>query len=253
MVTLICAAINGPARAENPETYIYAVFFGVFWVIAILFLVLNMSMGPTGLVLLFFSFGIIIPIIVDLTILRSVINIFQIVGIALLFISFYLGNRPDPGEKKGISLKFIVFCIIGFVFNGSVMATAKLHQGVMPGVDVEVFLTFGFAISVLTSLILFVFFHIKESKNERISYTYMFKSPKYYLSAFGSAVTTAIGNILMLVIAGQVPAAIQFPLMNGGTSLLTAVLSIFIFKEKFTKKTAIVFIVGIAALAIINL
>jgi drug/metabolite transporter (DMT)-like permease len=205
------------------------------------------------LVLLFFSFGIIVPIIVDLTILGTLINIYQIVGIALLFISFYLGNRPDSGEKKGISLKFIVFCIIGFLFNGSVMATAKLHQGAMPGIDVQVFVTFGFTVSVITSAILFVFFHIKESKKEKISYSYMFKAPKYYVSVFGSAVTTAFGNILMLVIAGLVPAAIQFPLMNGGTCLITAILSIFFFKEKFTKKTAIVFIVGIAALAIINL
>ena len=253
LVVLICGAINGFSAPENPDTYIYATMFGVFWILSILFLVQAMAMGPTGMVMLFFSFGIIIPVIADLVILGTLIKIFQIVGIVLLFVSFYLGNKPAAGEKKGISLRFIALCIGAFLFNGSVMATAKLHQGAMPGVDVQVFVLLGFTVGTIASAILFVYFHLKESKTEKLSYMYMFKAPMYYVSAIGSGVSTAFGNILMLAAASLVPAAIQFPLMNGGTSIITAFLSIFLFKEKFTKKTAIVFIVGIAALIIINL
>jgi len=139
------------------------------------------------------------------------------------------------------------------ILNGAVMAIAKLHQGVMPGTDVHIFAVFSFSVGTLTSAVLFIIFHIRQARKEKVSYGYMLKTPKYYVSAIGSGVTTAFGNILMLTIAGLVPAAVQFPLMNGGTSLITAVLSVFIFKEKFTKKTAIVFVFGIAALVIINL
>ena len=252
-VVIVCALVNGPAGAVNPETYIYAAIFGVLFVFTILFFITAMTMGPTGLVTLFFSFGIIIPIIVDLTYLGTLINIFQIVGLVLLFTSFYIGNRPAREEKKGISVRFITVCIASMILNGAVMAIAKLHQGVMPGTDVHIFAVFSFSVGTLTSAVLFIIFHIRQARKEKVSYGYMLKTPKYYVSAIGSGVTTAFGNILMLTIAGLVPAAVQFPLMNGGTSLITAVLSVFIFKEKFTKKTAIVFVFGIAALVIINL
>jgi drug/metabolite transporter (DMT)-like permease len=253
VVVLICAAISGVHRAENPETYIYSSIFGVVFVIAIFFFMQAMTMGPTGLVTLFFSFGIIMPIIADLTVLGTQIRLSQIVGLVLLFLSFYIGNRPAKGEEKGISRRFIVVCIFSFVINGMIMTTAKLHQGTMPGVDTQSFVLYGFSAAVLISLICFIFFNIRESKKEKPSYGYMFSSPKYYLSVAGSGGTTAIGNLLMLIVAGQVPAAIQFPVMTGGCSIITAILSIYIFKEGLTKKTALVFIIGITALIIINL
>ena len=253
IVVLLCAAVNGVTGAENPQTYVYAAVYGVVLTSAFLFFVLAMGLGPTGLVTLFFSFGIVIPIIADLAVLGTLVTVFQIIGLALLFISFYIGNRPIGEEKKKISPRFILVCICSFIFNGLAMATAKLHQGVMPGVDVNIFVVFSFTIGVLLSFTLFIISHLKESKKEKISYMHMFKSPKYYLSVVGSGGTTAAGNIFMLIAASQVPAAIQFPLMNGGTAIITAILSIFIFKEKLTKKMAVVFIIGIAALTIINL
>jgi drug/metabolite transporter (DMT)-like permease len=253
IVVLFYITIYGFKGAVNPETYIYTIFYGIFFVMAMFFLVLAMQMGPTGLVFLFFTFGIIIPIIADLTLLGTLINIFQIAGLVLLFISFYIGNRPDKSENKRISLRFIVICISSLVMNGGIMATAKLHQGAMPGVDIDAFVLYGFIVCLLLSVGLFLFFYIRESKKEKLSYVYMFKSPKYYLSAFGSGITTALGNILMVTLAGLVPAAIQFPLLYGGTTILTTILSIFIFKEKLTKKMVVVIIIGIAALAIINL
>ena len=286
IVVLFLLAINGFSLAENPETYIYSSVFGVVWVITMFFYIKAMGMGPTGLVTLFFSFGIVLPIIVDMTVLNTMITVFQVVGLALLFLSFYIGNRPLGDEKKNISPQFIATCTASFVFNGLIMATVKLHQGAMPGTDTRVFVLYGFTVAVLVSAICFAFFHIKQLRqagqsgqsvqsvqagqsgqpvqagqsgqpgqpeNEKVSYLYMFKSPRYYITVAGGSVTTAIGNMMMLLIASQVPAAIQFPLMNGGSSLVAAILSIFIFKERLSKRMALVFIVGIAALAIINL
>ena len=254
LVVIVLILIEGGLRpAENPATYIYSLLFGIFWVISIMFFTLGMGMGPTGIVTLFFTFGLIVPIIVDLTVLGTPIRLFQVVGLILLLLSFYLGNRPLAGEDKTMSIRFIIVCVLSFVFNGLIMATAKLHQGTMPGIDVDAFLIYGFILTVLISLVCFVFFHIKQTRKEKISYSYMFKSPKYYIVVAGSSLTTALGNLLMVIIAGLVPAAIQFPLVSGGTTIITAVLSILLFQEKLTKRMAIVFIIGIAALAIINL
>ena len=253
IVVLVLLAINGPMTAVNPATYLYASLFGVLWVITMFFYIKAMGMGPTGLVTLFFSFGIIIPIITDLAVLGTLINIFQIIGLALLLVSFYIGNRPLGDDRKNISPQFILICMVSFLLNGVIMSLVKLHQGAMPGTDVQAFVLYGFSASVAASVVCFLFFHIKESKAEKPSYGYMFTSPKYYLSAVGGGATTAVGNLLMLMAASLVPAAIQFPIMSGGTSIVSAILSIFIFKEKLTKKMALVLLIGIAALGIINL
>ena len=252
IVVVIYIAVYGWVTPENQYTYIYASLFGTLWVTAFLFFNYALGSGLAGLVTLFFSFSIIIPIITDLTVLGTRITLFQIAGITLLFISFYIGNRPAVEKGKSVSLRFIIICIVGIFFNGLVLAVVKLHQGAMPGVDIIAFVFYGFIAAALVSALCFIFFYIRESKKETLSYKYMFRSPKYYLQAAGSGVTTAIGNILMLAAASLLPAAIQFPIMTGGRAIIVAVLSILIFQEKFTKKTAVVFAIGIAALAIIN-
>ena len=231
----------------------YSALFGVLWVVSVMFFIIAMKMGPTGSVMLFYSFRLVIPIITDLAVLGTRMNVFQIIGLILLFISFYIWNRGAIGEKREISLRFIMVCIFGLFFNGLLMATVKLHQGTMPGVDAEAFVLYGFMIMVLISVICFAAIHLTQSRKERLSYSHMFKSRRYYFTVAGGGVTTAVANIIMLLAASQVPAAIQFPLGNGGSSIIAAIISYYVFKEKFTKKTALVFAVGIAALAIINI
>ena len=253
LTALIVLAINGATPAENPATYIYAAVFGGVWVVSMTLYIIALQTGPTGLVTLFFSFGIIIPIIVDIAVLRTLISIFQIGGLILLFLSFYIGNKPKKGERDYITPQFIIVCLVSIVLNGIVISSAKLHQGIMPGIDVNAFVLYGFTVSVIVSAACFLFFHIRQTKKEKVTYVHMFRSPKYYGSMAGASITTAVGNVIMVLVAGQVPAVIQFPLALGGTSIITAILSVFIFKERITKMTALIFALGIAALVIINL
>ena len=43
------------------------------------------------------------------------------------------------------------------------------------------------------------------------------------------------GNFFLLLAADKVPASVQFPLVSGGVILLSASVSVFLFKEKISK------------------
>lgn len=44
------------------------------------------------------------------------------------------------------------------------------------------------------------------------------------------------GNFFLLLAANDVPASVQFPLVSGGVIVLSALFSVFLFKEALSKK-----------------
>ena len=58
-------------------------------------------------------------------------------------------------------------------------------------------------------------------------------------------------NVLNTYLSGKMPSAISFPVMNGGSILLTAVFSMLVFKERLTGKQKIGLILGFAAILMI--
>ena len=60
-------------------------------------------------------------------------------------------------------------------------------------------------------------------------------------------------NFLNLMLAGMLPAAIQFPVYNVGSLILTSAISVIAFKERLATRRLVGYAIGIVAILVIGL
>ena len=91
-----------------------------------------MEIGPLSYTTLFFSFGLLVPIVFGLFFWNENIGILQLIGLLLLLVTFYVGNESSQNGEQKWGGKWLTFCIIAFIANGTLMVISKGHQIILP-------------------------------------------------------------------------------------------------------------------------
>ena len=139
-------------------------------------------------------------------------------------------QQKSEGEKNKKNTLFFLLCVCIFVINGLTGVIAKAHQTQPKAVDEVSFTVLSCAFTALLSLgLLLVRISIKKESRSLVKSVFHPK-PLGIVSLLGAAMHT--GNFLILLAANKVPASIQFPLISGGTILLSALFGFWFFKEK---------------------
>ena len=248
VVVGIFFALAGGFEKLHPLTLILGILFGVLFIVTIFVYMKAMETGPLSYTALFYSFGLIIPVLLGILLWNEKANFLQIIGLILLLITFYIGSRSTGKSEKGFNIKWLMLCISAFIGNGGLMALSKYHQIRLPGQQVTEFLILSFSISSLLSLILFLWYYIKE--RQTVSHL---KTFGFIIILILAAVTTAFGNQLALILASRVPAIIQFPSINGGVVMFSSILSWAIFKEKLDRNGVLGIVLGLAAIILLSI
>ena len=85
-------------------------------------------------------------------------------------------------------------------------------------------------------------------KNEKQPVTY---NRLFFVPAILLSLSVVFANKLNLILVANIPGIIFFPLINGGTIMLSAVCSGIFFKEKLTVRIWMGIVIGIAAIILI--
>jgi drug/metabolite transporter (DMT)-like permease len=248
MVVLIVLILGG-FKGLKPHTLWFGMSFGALFVGTILCYMKAMETGPLSYSALFFSFGLVVPILYGLFFWNETISTLQLVGLLLLLITFYIGNEStgEDGEKKWGG-KWLVFCILAFLGNGALMVISKGHQIIMQGQDLIEFLIISFGTAAFISLLLFLWNYLRHRQDIK-----HFKSKSLAWVIMVAGVSTAIGNWLALILTTRIPSVVQYPSINGGTVFLSTIASSVIYKEKLGRKAIIGLVVGLIALILLSL
>ncbi len=230
------------------ETVTIGVAFGAVFVTTILLYMKAMSCGPMSYTSLLFSFALLVPIIVGRLLWEEQIGLLQAAALVILFFSFYLGSGPNASGTRRFSVKWLLLVLGAFVGNGVLMTLLKWHQRLLPGREVGMFLVIAFFTATLVSLGLLVV--QARVFREKPSFPRTFP---YWLVLAGAGATTAFGNAATLLLAGRLPAVVQFPLVNGSVVVLTTLLSVLLFREAMTKRSWAGFALGVVSLVLISL
>ncbi len=245
VVLLICLFGTGTAGVE---TIAIGVVFGAVFVSTIMLYMKAMACGPMSYTSLLFSFALLVPVIVGRLLWDEKIGLLQGIALAVLFLSFYLGSGPNKAGQSRFSVKWLLLVLGAFVLNGVLMTLLKWHQRLLPGREVGMFLVIAFLTATVGSLCLFLI--QKRFSREK---TPLPRAKAYWLVVAGAGATTALGNAATLLLAGRLPAVIQFPLVNGSVVVVTTLLSVLFFQEAMTKRSWAGFALGVAALVLISL
>jgi drug/metabolite transporter (DMT)-like permease len=248
MVVFIVLILGG-FKELKPYTLWLGMSFGALFVGTILCYMKAMETGPLSYSALFFSFGLVIPILYGLFFWNETISTLQLVGLLLLLITFYIGNESTGGDgEKKWGGKWLAFCILSFLGNGALMVISKGHQIIMQGQGLIEFLIISFGTAAFISLLLFLWNYLRHKQEVK-----HFKSWSLAWVIIVAGVSTAIGNWLALILTTRIPSVVQYPSINGGTVFLSTIASSVIYKEKLSKKAAIGLAVGLIALILLSL
>lgn len=247
-LVVVIFLIGRPAPSFSLPSILWGTLFGTVFVTTFFIYMKAMEIGQLSFTTLFFSFGLLIPVIFGVLLWNERISATQIIGLILLLVTFYLGSITTQPEGHKASLRWMLFCFIAFLGNGGLMTLIKAHQVIMPGREMREFLIIAFCTAALLSVLLFFIYSF--AKHQSINHMKRMSLVIFVLVAGG---TTAFGNQLTLYLAGRVPAVIQFPMVNGGVVILSTIASCLLFREKLYRKSTASLAIGVIALVLLSI
>ncbi len=229
----------------SAEIIPYSIAFASVYIIATITSVLALKLGSLAITSLIMSYSLIIPTVYGLIFNNEKLTAIKGFGIAFLLVSLFLIRaKSEENEQSKFSVKWLINIIIAFFTNGlcSVFQDAqeKRFSGAQNGNFMILSLLLGFVVLLILTLIF-------ERK-------VMFESVKkgLFLAAAGGICNGAT-NLLVMVIIGMVATSVFFPVLSACQILLTFMISLFFFKEKFIPRQIIGLCCGVVALVLLNL
>ena len=247
LTVVLLLLYNGIPTSIHPLTLYIGISFGFLFVFAIFSYITAMESGSMALSALLFSFGLVIPVIYGLFFWDETVKIIQWCGLFMLLLSFSLGSKPKGGEKK-FNKKWLIWALFGFLGNGTLMTISKSQAKIMAGEEAALFLIIGFTSAAILAFTIFII--RKYTQKESVVHMTGSYIP---LLVLGNGTTTAVGNMLVMILAPILPSVIQYPIQSGGLVITTALMSMVIYKERITVSGYISLAIGICAIVMLGL
>ena len=232
----------------SSELVIPAVSFGLSYAAATVFVVLAIKCGSLAKTTLITSYSLLVPAFAGLIILREPLGLPMIVGMILLVLSLWLTNhrkKTADTPKEKITLKWLVFVLLGFVGNGMCSTVQKLTPHYL-GADVNQNLYMIAALGLSTAVLIAASFLTKETD---LKSTLRVGGP---LSLFCGLFNGAV-NYLAIYLNQFIPASVMFPVLSAGELILIVPYSLLVRRERFTAKQWAGFAVGVVSVVLLNL
>ena len=132
-------------------------------------------------------------------------------------------------------------CVLAFVFQGGIGVLQKVHQSSAHRDELLSFLAVSFLFSCLFSGAL------AKPRGSGLA----FFTKREYLFAALCGLCTFCMNLINLRLSGVMPSQLFFPLVNGGSVILTSIMSVVIFREHITKRQTVGLVGGLLSLILI--
>ena len=209
--------------------------FGLLVMLQLLTYMYALSLGPFSYTSVIVSLSTLIAALSGLF-YGETIDVFQYIGMGIMVLCIVLSTNKSSGEEKRASIKWVAISLISCVFNGGVGVMQKIHQSSSHKDELTVFLLSAFAFITVSSLVLYIITRAKERKLEGEKHVDFKPSKKQALVCLLSGVTLSVPHVANLYLAGQMPSAVFFPIINTGSLVLTTIAASLVFKERLSPK-----------------
>ncbi len=202
--------------------------------------------GSFGITKLFTSFGIIISVLYGIIFLKEPTSPIMYIALVMIFLSLFLMNyqKGEDSGKNKISVKWIIYIILIVVSNALITIIGRMQFGVFGDTYKNEFLIISLAGGAISLFILGAIL-------ERDSFKYTIKHG--FLYGMGAGVCNGINNLLVLVTYNYLPISFMSPVRTGLGIVMGFLVSILLYKEKFTCRQMISAGIGIVAVVLMNL
>ena len=231
-------------------TVLLGIAFGIVTSVAAIAALKAISIGPVSYTTLITSLSTVISALSGALFFNETIAGVQIIGMILMLVTFYLATDKGNGGRRA-SLEWFIYSLIAFICTGGVGVMQKVHQASAYKDEIVPFLVIMFLVSAVFSMLLYLVFYKKEGKNEAWAKSDKKTLVLLFATMVISGICGALNNQFNLYLCGVIPAAIFFPIVNGGHLILTTLSALVLFKEKLTVRQWIGIAVGIVSVVLL--
>ena len=222
----------------------YVILFSLSYGTAVAFSFLAIKTGSLSVSSLIASFSLIVPTLYGLLVFGEEVSVFFYIGLGLLAISLVLINLKKDEEKKAVTLLWIISVILCFLGNGMCSTVQAVQQKDFVGEYKNELMIFSL---VFVGLVLLVISFVTERGEIRSS----LKLGAHDMVICG--VANGVTNLLIMILVGRMNTSLMYPLVSGGNIIITAIASIFLYKEKLTRNQLIGLLIGVGAIVFMNI
>lgn len=244
----VAAAVIGIVNIKDmvypsATTALLALAYGILTISSQWTYTIALSKAPVSVCAMVYSFGFIIPTVFGTVLWHEAVTILKIISI-LLCIGTILLTSIKPENKTKVS-ELPASLIIAMLSSGGLGLVQKLQQRSDAHNETGVFLFLAFVLAMLFSLAASVFTRKKAGQKCRIA--------KAALPILLVGISMALANTANTLLAGLLPSAVVFPIVNVGVILASLTISVVALKERLSKNQIAAFCLGIAAILLFNL
>ena len=238
-ICILLFGIIAISRGFSLFTIFLGVLFGVVTALSNYYKMQSLSCGPMHITLLITTSSMIIPTLSGVF-FGECFSVYKLILVFVLIFFIYLSLEKKNSTE--INKKWLIFCALAFVLQGSIGVLQKIHQSSEHKGEIGGFLFVAFICSIVYS-------HFRAKKG----FKELGFNKKLFIFAPICGLCTFLMNFLNLRLSGLLPSQLFFPVVNGSAIILSSVMSVIIFKEKLTKRQIVGLCGGILSLIAICL
>lgn len=247
LLGLVLILIGGNQIRFESRTLLISVFSGITLAASTGFNLIALKEGTVALASLFGTAGILVPCIAGIFLFGKPMTGGQWAGILLFFVAAYFLISSSNRIYQGFSVKTFLVLLGVMLSEGFTMLSQQMFAFYVPDGDVSVFSFFSFGTVGGVMLIISLLSGRKKEDNKGPELTL----DLLIMGALLSIVVFVI-NQLATMAASIVSPVVLFTFINGGSTIIGAIVAAIFFKEKITLRSATGIVLGVLALIIIK-
>lgn len=203
------------------------------------------KIGSFGLTRLFTSFGVIISTFYGIIFLNEPTSLLTYISLAMILVSLALMNySKSEGTRQKITLKWVIYVLLIIISNAAIAIIGRMQHGVYGDVYKNEFLIISLAGAAISLFALGAVFE-RESFKETLRHGIIYGA--------SAGVCNGINNLFVLITYNYLPISFTSPLKSGLGIVISFVVSIALYKEKFGRHQVVGVIIGALAVVLMNI
>lgn len=228
------------------EIFIYGFISCLMFASGFYSMYLALQLGSYAMSRLISSFSGIFAIGYGLLILKEPAGIITYIALILVFISVFLTNysKGNADGGKTFSVKWLICVLVSLVSNGFIAIISRMQQIRFENAYDNEFMMLSFG-GAFAALMLIGFFLEKDKFRSII------RSGTLY--GLGAGLANGAANFLNLLTYLFIPISIVTPIRTGMGIVASFLISMVLYKEKFSKQQMVGAVIGVAAIVLLTI
>lgn len=248
LVFAVAAAVIGVVNINDigcpsPTALFLSFAYGILTVSSQWTYTVALTKAPVSTCAMVYSFGFILPTVLGTVLWSEAVTVLKIISILLCIGTIILTSFQQEKDKlTGLPVSLI----IAMLSSGGLGLVQKIQQKSDAYDETGIFLFLAFVLAML--------FFLTASVSKRKRPVQKAKAdPRLILHILTVGASMALANTANTLLAGLLPSAIVFPIVNVGVILASFTISVTVLKERLNKRQIAAFCFGVTAILLFNL